>query len=205
MQTDPNLLFMPVSKLMTIRPAFCLCVALSLGNCATSKPKAKAPPAPSPTTTEQTLISNQGLVRLERPAGWTDQLAEEDALNMKMANAAGDTYLTLQTRAKQDLPQFSLEKFAKIGREAGLKTMTDLKITGPTKVTQVNGYPAIQYVFRGRVEGSETVLLHTAVESSDYFHQILAGSSGFGFERHQQTLQAAIQTFQEVPVTASGQ
>jgi hypothetical protein len=195
---------------MTSKPhlTLLLCITLSLLSCS-SKPKleAQAPPIQNPPSAiaGDVLVSNQGIVQLKRPQGWTDQLAKEDTLNLKMANATQDAYLTLQTRTKKDLPHLSLEKFAKIAREAGLETMTDLEMTGPTEVTVVNGYPAIQYQFRGKVEGLETVLLHTAIESPAYFHQILAGSSAFGFEQHQQTLQKIIQTFQEVPVTASGQ
>ncbi|MEO0375710.1 MAG: hypothetical protein AAF329_14000 [Cyanobacteria bacterium P01_A01_bin.17] len=183
-------------------------VTLGIGSCR-SEPttiQVTAPALnPTPAIAGEVLVSNQGIVQLNRPHGWTDQLIEEDTLNLKMSNESGDAHLTLQTRAKKDLPQFSLEKFARMGREAGLQTMTDLKITGPTEVTLANGYPAIQYQFRGEVEGAETVLLHTAIESPNYFHQILAGSSRFGFERHQPTLQKIIQTFQEIPVTASGQ
>lgn len=185
-----------------------LSVMLGLGSCR-SKPtvvEVTAPiPNPTPAIAGEVLVGNQGIAQLNRPQGWTDQLMEGDTLNLKMSNESGDAHLTLQTRAKKDLPRFSLEKFAKVGRESGLQTMANLKITGPMEVTSVNGYPAIQYQFRGKVEGTDAVLLHTAIESPNYFHQILAGSSGFGFERHQQTLQKIIQTSQEVPVATSDQ
>ncbi len=180
------------------------CIALVLGSC-NSKPDVQVlPPNPTPAIAGPALVSNQGIVQLNRPQGWADKLTKEDSLNLKMANASGDAHLTLQTRAKKDLPQLTLEKFARLGRGGGIQTMTDLQILGPTQITVVNGYPAIQYQFQGKVEGVDTVLLHTAIESPDHFHQIVAGSSSFGFERHQPTLQKIIQTFQEVPVTASG-
>jgi hypothetical protein len=180
-----------------------LCLALSLGNCG-SKPKTQAPTiSPTPAAAGQPLTSNQKNVQFTLPKGWLNQLTEEDSLNLKISNTSKDAYLTLQTRRKQDLPQINLEQFARIGRKAGIPTMTDVKITGPTAVTTVNGYPAIQYKFQGRVAGINTVLLHTAVESPKHLHQILAGASGFGFERHQKTLQALIQTFEEVSATAS--
>ncbi len=185
---------------MNLKLHLAIFFAFSLASCH-SKPEEVVAPTPQspPAIAGEVLVSNQGIVQLNRPQGWTDQLTKEDTLNLKMANATGDAHLTLQTRAKKDLPQLSLEKFAKLGREAGLQSMNELKITGPTDVALVNGYPAIQYQFEGKVEGADTVLLHTAIESQNYFHQILAGSSRFGFARHQDPLQKIIQTFQEQP------
>ncbi len=137
------------------------------------------------------------------PKGWSNQLTQDDSFDLKAANASKDAYLTVQTSAKRDLSQLSLKEFARIGRKAGIPTMTDLNITGPTEVTAVNGYPAIQYQFRGKVDGIDTVLLHTAIESPKYFHQILVGASSAAFERQQKTFQSLIQTFKDLSVTAS--
>lgn len=179
---------------------------VSLGSCH-SEPKVQTPPTPEasakPAVAGQALLSNQKIVEVVLPKGWSNQLAKDDSFNLKAANASKDAYLTVQTSAKRDFPQLSLKEFARIGRKAGIPTMTDLNITGPTDVTTVNGYPAIQYQFRGKVDGIDAVLLHTAIESPNYFHQILVGASSDAFERQQKRFQSLIETFQDVSATAS--
>ena len=147
------------------------------------------------------LTSADQTTRFILPRGWTSQLKPDDPLDMQITNPSGDTYITVQTTPKEDLPGLSLKDVSKLLLEGSSPAMVNPEVKGPTSVTTVNGHPAVQYTIEGKIGDLDMMMLHTAVETPQYYHQILAAAPRARFDANQANIQQVIQGFQVLPKT----
>jgi hypothetical protein len=147
------------------------------------------------------LTSADQTTRFILPRGWTNQLKPDDPLDMQITNPSGDTYITVQTTPKEDLPGLSLKDVSKLLLEGSSPAMVNPEVKGPTSVTTVNGHPAVQYTIEGKIGDLDMMMLHTAVETPQYYHQILAAAPRARFDANQANIQQVIQGFQVLPKT----
>jgi hypothetical protein len=148
------------------------------------------------------LTSADGQEQITLSPGW--QAAElNEGAQLEAANPDLELYIVIFSELRSDLPpDTSLERFSEVTRTIVIDNLTDTRVDGPTGVTEIGGESAIQYEISGQISGEteqiNVTYLHTAVETGDRFHQILAWSDSSTFADARTNLQQITQSFRGV-------
>jgi hypothetical protein len=142
------------------------------------------------------LKSIDGQSELILPSGWKEYRKLNDTAEVQAANLMKNLYIVILTENKDDFNHITLKQHSALTRQNLLKALTSPEVIGPKKLT-INGYSAIQFEIKGQLENSKICYLHTTVETTQNFHQILAWTSKSGFEKNREELQQVINSFRE--------
>ena len=170
---------------------------------ASPSPSAAASPPPvataEPEAQPSVVTSSDQTTQLRLPQDWDSQGAPEDGLEFKIANAAKDTHIAVQTKPKSEFPGRTLPEVSTFFLESTSPAMINPQVNGPTAVTTVNGHPAVQYTIEGKIGNIDMVMLHTAVETPQHYHQIMAAAPRSRFIANEANIQQVIQSFEARP------
>ncbi|MBF2078489.1 MAG: hypothetical protein IGR76_08205 [Synechococcales cyanobacterium T60_A2020_003] len=181
-----------------------------------SRPKPESPPEASvtvepqseiPAPPETVLVSSDGASRLTLPTGWQAENQLHDSAELQAANYERKLYVIVLSESKEALKaeepdtNWTIETHSETTRkllEDRLKAAGEIEVGDPVTL-KVGAYPAIQYEIRGKLGDLDVVYLHTTVETSTHFHQILAWTVPETLAANRTELDRVIQSFQEIP------
>ncbi|HEY9645942.1 MAG TPA: hypothetical protein V6C88_06215 [Chroococcidiopsis sp.] len=199
----------------TLPSAAMLVTMLMIGSCGQTpstvaeSPSATPPsavetsPSPSPTPTESiagtAVVSPDGDMQITVPEGWKEDRQLNDQAQLQAANLDKELYLIVLSEAKADLPtDMNLVRHSEITRSIVVENLSNAEVTGPTAVTRVGDYPAVQYEIRGTLKDINVLYVHTTVETGDRFNQILAWTLPDNYNSNKEELQRTIASFREL-------
>ncbi len=143
------------------------------------------------------LKSIDGQSQIILPGGWKEHRKLNDTAELQAANLAKNLYVVVLTESKEDFDNLTLEEHSAITRDRLLESLTTYEVKGPFNLN-IKGNPAVQFEIRGQAKNYNVVYLHTTVETSKNFYQILAWTSKSGFEKNRAELERVIDSFLEV-------
>ncbi len=144
----------------------------------------------------QVIISSDGQFQLQVPSGWRQATDLNEKAELQAADRLREMYVVVLSENKMDFEEMSLDKHSQITRENLVESLTSTETSGPTTLV-INGSPAVQYFISGTVDNLRVTYLHTTVETSKSFNQILAWTLRSRFEQNRAELQDVIQSFKE--------
>ena len=144
-----------------------------------------------------TILRNQNSsIQITLPKGWREDKELHEDADLQASNRADEKYVIILSDSKEDFEKMSLSEHSEITRGSIIKILTAPQVTGPVELT-INDLPAIQYEIRGSTDNINVVYLHTTVETSQKFYQILAWTVKSRFEKNKSELQEVTNSFQE--------
>jgi len=135
-----------------------------------------------------------GKIKVTVPGTWTKLPELNKKATLQVGDKSKQIYLIVITDAKTDLDNFTLEKHHLLTRDRMLQKMTNASATEPVRLT-VDGHPALQDELSGTENDTHAVFLHTTVDDSDHFQQILAWTLKSRWEEQNQLLREITGTF----------
>jgi Domain of unknown function (DUF4190) len=135
-----------------------------------------------------------GKIKVTVPGTWTKLPELNKKATLQVGDKSKQIYLIVITDAKTDLVNFTLEKHHLLTRDRMLQKMTNASATEPVRLT-VDGHPALQDELSGTENDTHAVFLHTTVDDSDHFQQILAWTLKSRWEEQNQLLREITGTF----------
>jgi hypothetical protein len=105
-----------------------------------------------------------------------------------------EMYLIVLSDAKSDFQNLTLENHHQITRDRMFQKMKNASASEPVPLT-IDGHPALQDELSGTTDGTNVVFLHTTVDDSDHFQQILAWTLKSRWPQQNQLLREITRTF----------
>ena len=144
------------------------------------------------------IFGLNGKIQVGLPAGWEEMPELHESADLEAGSKTADAYLVVVSEKKSILPAQTLEKYSQFTREAIGRAMGFPQYIGPRK-SHINSLLALQYEIRAIGKfGTRLVELHTAVESKDYFHQIVLWTSAERFKANEPVMKAITESFREL-------
>ena len=142
--------------------------------------------------------STDDQVQITVPASWIKQPKLHNDAILAVTNSSKELYLIVLPENKSNFTDMNLEKYAQKTKESLISNLESPKTSGPLELI-IHNNKAIQYEIRGIREGVEAVFLHTSVEHSQNYYQILVSAPSPKFSDRKELLQQVIQSFQATP------
>ena len=146
-------------------------------------------------TERKEIASDDGKAKVSVPGIWTKLPELNKRASLQVGNKSKEVYLIVITDAKTDLDNFTLEKHHQQTRDRMLQKMKNASATQPVSLT-IDGHPALQDEITGTENGTNVVFLHTTVDDSDHFQQILAWTLKSRWQKQNQLLREVTGSFQ---------
>ncbi len=151
-----------------------------------------------PVSTKETVItSNDGMNQITLTGGWQEAQDLNKRAALGAADSLTDSYLICISDNKSDVQNTTLEQYAASTLKRRLRGFREAKVDGPAKRT-INGNPAIQYEFHGIFHETRVAYIHTTVESSTQFNQIVAWTTEVKFPETRATILKIVDSFKQV-------
>ena len=142
--------------------------------------------------------SIDGKIQVTVPSNWIRQPGLHNEATLAVGNNSKKLYLIVLLENKSNFTDMNLEKYAQKTKESLISNLESPKTSGPLELI-IHNDKAIQYEIRGIREGVEAVFLHTSVEHSQNYYQILVSAPSPKFSDRKELLQQVIQSFQATP------
>lgn len=153
----------------------------------------------------QVLVSSDRKSQITLPLGWQPEESLNALATLQASKRWNELYVIAHSFDKENFADIGLQEYSDLFVELFQENLMNPEVSGPTEVTTINGYPAVQHEVRGTVNNLNIVYLHTIIETPENFHEVVAWTSPSRFDDYRAELQQVVQSFQEVPVAASTQ
>lgn len=142
------------------------------------------------------LENQQTNVKITVPTDWISAGSDlRGSADIYASYPLKDLYTSVFSESDTTLEQFSLEDNADKYRWLIEKELSNYEGSTKTDVTQVDGFPAVQYEMRGRINDMAIVYLHTTVEGTDSYYQVVGWTTADRYAENKETLQTVIASF----------
>lgn len=193
---------------MVYAPKLVLAIALFLtvlAGCAVQEqpprletlPSIPAADLPTPAPQLVTITGADGKSEITVPGGWSAEKDLNKEAQIQVSDRQRKLFLIVLAENKSGLTEMTRQKHSEVTRNLLSKNLNQAKVIGPTKVTQVNGNPALQYTINGSLNNISVEFLHTTVETPTRFVQLLAWMPPSTFKQSEAELQKIVQSFRE--------
>lgn len=145
-------------------------------------------------TEKKEIASDDGTLKVITSGFWVKRLDLNKEASLQAAYKDKEMYVIVITDAKADLDNFTLEKHHQLTRDRMLKKMKNASATEPVPLT-IKGRSALQDELTGTEDHTNVVFLHTTVDDSDHFQQILAWTLKSRWENQNQLLREITKSF----------
>lgn len=135
--------------------------------------------------------------QLTVPAGWELKSDLNDQADLQAGSFLASLYVIVIKGDKRDMSGMTLEKHSQTTREFLVEKLSEVDTSEPKHLT-IDGKPALQYEIRGVLDNTRIVYLHTTVESSTHFYQIVAWTLPTRWEKDHETLEKVTEYFKEL-------
>ena len=149
---------------------------------------------------EKTLVSANGATQFTANENWYDASDEPagEAYDFTIAHQTYNPYVAVQSTLKADNPTMTSELHANLARGMTFVVIQDSSLVTQTELAEVNSYPARQYEARGTVMDFPMVMLATSIETTDYYHLVVALWIEEEYAQQEDEINQIIQSFEEV-------
>lgn len=136
-------------------------------------------------------------VRITVPDGWEaiGGSGLRRSKDLYARSSSGNLYAAVLSESKSVLSQFDLENNAEQYRWLIRQELDSYEGETRTGVNRINGKEAVQYEIRGRVNGVPVVYLHTTVQGTDDYYQVVGWASAESYQANSNTLKEIIESF----------
>lgn len=145
----------------------------------------------------QTRLTNENTdVELTLPDGWLDVQDLRPDADLYVADADRTMYvMVLSDPKRSEVGAFSLADNSNQYLSFLNRGLTQEQPEVATTMTALNGLDALQYEVRGRVDNLPIVYLHTTVEGTTDYYQVVAWTTAEQYGTAKGELQTVIQSF----------
>lgn len=142
------------------------------------------------------LENQQTGVRITVPAGWIAVGGGRRGTADIYATDSGQTlYVVVLSESSAALDRFGLTDNAKQYRLLIREELDSFEGEEPTGVSSINGRSAVQYEIRGEVDGVPIVYLHTTVQGTDDYYQVVGWTAESSYRENEDLLRNIIGSF----------
>ncbi|NEQ49222.1 MAG: hypothetical protein F6K11_03690 [Leptolyngbya sp. SIO3F4] len=142
------------------------------------------------------LTNNNSDVELTLPEGWVDVQNLRPDADLYAAHEDKTMYvMVLSDPKRSEVGTFSLANNSDQYLSFLDRGLTQEQPEVPTTMTSLNGLDAVQYELRGRVDNLPIVYLHTTVEGTENYYQVVGWTTVEKYPAVKGELQTVIQSF----------
>lgn len=148
---------------------------------------------------DKTVFAYDLCSKITIPADWVVLDIHETAV-LQAADLEKQQHIIVITESKYDLVQYmgmDLDAYSRLKRWYIIDSLSDVSL-GKTLHCTIGGKRAIQAEIEGTGEGERTTYLHTCVEGTFFFHQIIAWTSAGKYAGSKPVFQRVIDSFVEI-------
>jgi uncharacterized protein DUF4190 len=145
-------------------------------------------------TERKEIASADGKIKVTVPGTWTKLPELNKQASLQVGNKSKEVYLIVITDTKADFDNFTLEKHHQQTRDRMLQKMKNASATQSVSLT-IDGHPALRDELARTEKRTNVVFLHTTVDDSDHFQQILAWTLKSRWRRQNELLREITRTF----------
>ena len=149
-------------------------------------------------TSEKVVKSIDGQVQVIVPSGWTELSELHGDTILKVGNVWDELFLIVILENKRDFISINLDNYSQIAIETLISGLGAAEKSQPLELL-IRNNRAIQYEIRATVEDMNVVYLHTSVEDSQNYYQVIGWTSSSQFYNKESVLQDITQSFQITP------
>ena len=132
------------------------------------------------------------------PPDWTELSELNDDAVLEVGYVWDDLFLIVILENKRDSISMNLDNYSQISTEALISALETAEKSQPLELL-IHNNRAIQYEIRATVKDSHVAYLHTSVEDSQNYYQVIAWTMSSQFDNKKSVLQEVIQSFQTTP------
>lgn len=140
------------------------------------------------------IVSTDGKARLRVPRNWSELRDLNDAAEVQAGNRGKEEFIIVLSETKADFDDMTLQKHHQITRDGIVEKLKNATAGAVTNLT-IDGRPALQDEIGGTQEGTNIVFLHTTLEGTESFHQILAWTSKSRWDQQKEKLREITRSF----------
>ena len=137
-------------------------------------------------------------VQVTIPPDWTELSELNDDAVLEVGTVWNDLFLIVIPENKSDNIDIDLGDYSQIVIEGLVSELESVEKFQPLELL-IHNNRAIQCEIRATVKGSHITYLHTSVEDSQNYYQLIAWTASSQFDNKKSVLQEVIQSFQTTP------
>ncbi len=135
-------------------------------------------------------------VRITVPAGWIAvDGGQRGSADIYATDPDQSLYATVLSESSAALDRFGLTDNARQYRLLIQEELDSFEGEERTGVSSINGRSAVQYEIRGEVDGVPTVYLHTTVQGTDNYYQVVGWTTESSYRENADVLRNTIGSF----------
>ena len=142
----------------------------------------------------QQIASEDGKLSVTASGFWVKMPNLNKQATLQVGYKDNEMYLIVIGDAKSAVGNVTLEKHHQLTRDRMLQKMQNSSATETVSLT-IDGHPALQDEVSGTQNRTNLVFLHTTVDDGDYFQQILAWTLKSRWQKQNEQLREATNSF----------
>ena len=133
------------------------------------------------------------------PEGWI-KMGEDmrRSHDIYAAQPEQQLYATVLSEDETGISQFGLEDNSAQYRELIKDELDNFEGETRTSVNRIDGRPALQYEIRGTVDDQSVVYLHTTVEGTNDYYQVVGWTSADRYRENKNVLEKVVESFEGI-------
>lgn len=136
-------------------------------------------------------------VSITVPDGWI-KMGEDmrRSHDIYAAQPANQLYASVLSEDEDGIGRFGLEDNSEQYRKLIRDELDSFEGETKTAVTAIDGRPALQYEIRGTVDNQSIVYLHTTVEGTDDYYQVVGWTTAERYRENKNVLEGVVESFE---------
>jgi Domain of unknown function (DUF4190) len=143
---------------------------------------------------KQEIASDDGKIKVTVSGMWTKLPELNKQATLQVGYKSKEMYLIVITDTKAAVGDLTLEQHHQLTRDRMLQKLKNAAASESVPLT-IDGHPAVQDELSGTKDGTNVVFLHTTVDDSDHFQQILAWTLKSRWQQQNKMLREITRSF----------
>jgi hypothetical protein len=143
---------------------------------------------------KQEIASDDGKIKVTVSGMWTKLPELNKQATLQVGYKSKEMYLIVITDTKAAVGDLTLEQHHQLTRDRMLQKLKNAWASESVPLT-IDGHPAVQDELSGTKDGTKVVFLHTTVDDSDHFRQILAWTLKSRWQQQNKMLREITRSF----------
>jgi hypothetical protein len=143
---------------------------------------------------KQEIASDDGKIKVTVSGMWTKLPELNKQATLQVGYKSKEMYLIVITDTKAAVGDLTLEQHHQLTRDRMLQKLKNASASESVPLT-IDGHPAVQDELSGTKDGTNVVFLHTTVDDSDHFQQILAWTLKSRWQQQNKLLREITRSF----------
>jgi hypothetical protein len=143
---------------------------------------------------KQEIASDDGKIKVTVSGMWTKLPELNKQATLQVGYKSKEMYLIVITDTKAAVGDLTLEQHHQLTRDRMLQKLKNASASESVPLT-IDGHPAVQDELSGTKDGTNVVFLHTTVDDSDHFQQILAWTLKSRWQQQNKMLREITRSF----------